>query len=71
MEKIRSFDDIKTEVQDLHIDPHEVRKCGDNIENLVFEGGGIRGIAFGGAARFIQAALCAPVQPVVRAFSGL
>jgi NTE family protein len=54
MEKIRSFDDIKTEVQDLHINPHEVKKCGEHIENLVFEGGGIRGIAFGGAARFIQ-----------------
>jgi NTE family protein len=50
-----TFDDIKTKIQDLHIDIHRVQNYGTlNVENLVFEGGGIRGIAFGGAARFIE-----------------
>ncbi len=54
MKKVATFDDIKTAIVQLQLDDDKVKEVGANIENLVFEGGGIRGVAFGGAAQFLE-----------------
>lgn len=50
----QTFDDIKSAVEVMQLDCERVKQVGASVENLVFEGGGIRGVGFGGAARFLE-----------------
>lgn len=53
-EPIRTFETIRSEIEDLKMDTVKVQRHGRFIENVVFNGGGIRGIAFGGSIRFLE-----------------
>lgn len=50
----KSFSTLKEEVEDLHLEHEAVATLGHDINYLVFEGGGIRGIGFGGCIRFME-----------------
>jgi NTE family protein len=50
----KSFDTLRTEAEDLKLDRERVESLAPEINHLVFEGGGIRGIAFGGTLRFME-----------------
>lgn len=50
----KSFETLKTEVEDLRLDRERITELASDIIYLVFEGGGIRGIGFGGCMRFME-----------------
>jgi NTE family protein len=54
MERIRSYNDVKHEIEAAQLDTIAVNALGKGITSLVFEGGGVRGIAFGGALKFLE-----------------
>lgn len=51
----RAYTEIKQHVEDVNLDRDAVKALGKEcVGNLVFEGGGIRGLAFGGVVRFLE-----------------
>lgn len=54
-DKKQAFQDIRQQVEDLTLNRDRVKEIAQQtVENLVFEGGGIRGLAFGGVVRFLE-----------------
>lgn len=45
---------VRTEVESLVLDKLEVAQLSSQVNSLVFEGGGVRGIGFGGALQFME-----------------
>ena len=50
----KTFERLRTEVEDLQLDKERISTLAHDIKHLVFEGGGIRGVAFGGSLRFME-----------------
>jgi len=50
----KTFDRLRTEAEDLKLDKDRVAQLAPSIKHLVFEGGGMRGISFGGSIRFME-----------------
>ncbi len=52
---VSEFNKIKHEIEDLQLDHNSVQEYAKtNVTNLVFEGGGIRGLAFGGVMKLME-----------------
>ncbi len=54
MQSVRSYLDVKQEVEDAILNKESIADLGKDITNIVFEGGGVRGVAFGGSLRFLE-----------------
>jgi len=49
-----TYDDIKLQIENCVLSKEEVLANAKDVDKLVFEGGGVRGIAFGGSLRFLE-----------------
>jgi NTE family protein len=49
-----NFTDITHALETLKLEHNTIEELAEDVEHLVFEGGGIRGIAFGGSIRFME-----------------
>jgi NTE family protein len=50
----KTFETLKNEIEDVCLNLEQVQLIGAQVNNIVLEGGGIRGIAFGGAIQFLE-----------------
>lgn len=53
-ESDRTYNDVKTEIENISLDTDKISEIGKEINSLVFGGGGVRGIAFGGSLKFLE-----------------
>lgn len=48
------YEDIKIQIENVTMTREQVKEHATDVDKLVFEGGGVRGIAFGGCLRFLE-----------------